>query len=140
MTTEELRTVANTFFDAIQSGDIETMYNCLAPGAEIWHNTDEVIVTPEFTKTILSGMHTRIRDVDYADRRLEVFPGGFVQQHVLKGVRKGDGGEVRLPAAVICRVKDGKITRLDEYFDSAHQATFRKFAPKVPNDNRIGVD
>ena len=35
---------------------------------------------------------------------------------------------VRLPCAIICQVEDGKITRLDEYFDSAHVAEFRKFA------------
>jgi ketosteroid isomerase-like protein len=57
-----------------------------------------------------------------------VFPGGFVQQHVLRGTRKHDGERLALPACIVCAVKDGKITRLDEYFDSARVAEFRKFA------------
>ena len=39
-----------------------------------------------------------------------------------------DDGTVRLPCAIVCKVENGRITRLDEYFDSAHVAEFRKFA------------
>src|SRR3546814_19197248 len=73
-------------------------------------------------------MVARIKDREYAERRLTTFPGGFVQQHVLKGKRVHDDAEVRLPCAIICKVEGGKITRLDEYLDSAHVAEFRKFA------------
>ena len=37
-----------------------------------------------------------------------------------------DGSRVSLPAAIICRMRDGKIARLDEYLDSAHVALFRQ--------------
>jgi ketosteroid isomerase-like protein len=125
---DDIRAMAKRFFDAIEQGDIATMQGSFAPGAEIWHNTDELIVTPEQTAKTLTAMVARITDREYADRQLTAFPGGFVQQHVLKGKRVHDGGEVRLPCAIICKVMDGKITRLDEYFDSAHVAEFRKFA------------
>ena len=52
---------------------------------------------------------------------LRVFDGGFVQQHELRGVRQ-DGVAVRLAACIVCAVEDGRITRLDEYFDSAQLA------------------
>lgn len=125
---DDIRAMAQRFFDAIEAGDIETMRGSFAPDAEIWHNTDELIVTRDQTAQTLTGMVTRIKDREYADRRLTTFPGGFVQQHVLKGRRVHDDGEVRLPCAIVCKVTDGKITRLDEYFDSAHVAEFRKFA------------
>lgn len=124
----EIRAMATRFFDAIEQGDIETMRGAFAADAEIWHNTDEAVVTRDQTAATLAGMAERIRDRRYADRKLTIFPGGFVQQHVLKGVRVHDDVEVRLPCAIICRVSDGKITRLDEYFDSAHVAEFRKYA------------
>ena len=73
-------------------------------------------------------MVTRIDDRVYADRRLEVFAGGFVQQHVLQGTRRHDGMRLELPACIVCAVTNGRITRLDEYFDSATVAEFRKFA------------
>ncbi|OHC98355.1 MAG: hypothetical protein A2885_11975 [Sphingopyxis sp. RIFCSPHIGHO2_01_FULL_65_24] len=125
---DDIRTMATRFFDAIEEGDIAAMKNSFAADAEIWHNTDELVGTPEQTAAVLTGMVARIKDREYAERRLTVFPGGFVQQHVLKGRRTHDDGAVRLPCAIICKVENGKITRLDEYFDSAHVATFRKFA------------
>lgn len=53
-----------------------------------------------------------------------MFDGGFVQQHVLTGIRK-DGVRASLPEVLVGRVRDGKIARLDEYLDSAHVAAFR---------------
>lgn len=125
---DEIRAMAMRFFDAIEAGDIDAMRESFAPDAEIWHNTDERIVTRDQTAQALTGMVTRIRGREYADGRLTAFPGGFVQQHVLKGVRTHDSAPVRLPCAIVCKVQGGRITRLDEYFDSAHVAEFRKFA------------
>lgn len=125
---QSIETLAKRFFDAIEAGDIAAMRASLADDAAIWHNTDELIVTPDQTAQTLTGMVARITDIHYADRRLTAFPGGFIQQHVLTGKRRHDGVAVRLPCAIVCRVDGGLITRLDEYFDSAHVATFRKFA------------
>lgn len=125
---DAIRAMATRFFDAIEQGDIATMAGTFTPDAAIWHNTDEQFVTVEQTAQTLGGMVGRIRDRRYADRRIQVFPGGFVQQHVLEGVRVHDGVAVRLPCCIVCAVEDLRITRLDEYFDSAHVATFRKYA------------
>ncbi|WP_033075535.1 nuclear transport factor 2 family protein [Sphingopyxis sp. MWB1] len=132
MTETAMRALAARLFDAIEAGDIDTMRACFAPDAEIWHNSDERIVTVEQTSVTLAGMVARIKDRRYADRQLAFFPGGFVQQHVLTGRRTHDDGAVRLPCAVICRVENDRIVRLDEYFDSAHVAEFRKFAAASP--------
>ncbi|WP_164857181.1 nuclear transport factor 2 family protein [Sphingomonas crocodyli] len=120
--------LAKRFFDAVEQGDIDTVVNSFSPDAEIWHNTDEIVVTRDQTGTTLGGMATRIRDRVYAERRVTAFPGGFVQQHALTGVRVHDDVAVRLPCCIVCKVAGGKITRLDEYFDSAHVAEFRKYA------------
>ncbi len=123
-----MRALAKRFFDCVEQGDINGLVACYAPDAKIWHNTDRLEQGPEDNRKTLAGMVTRIDDRVYSDRRLEVFAGGFVQQHVLQGVRRHDGVRVELPACIVCAVKDGKITRLDEYFDSAGVAEFRKFA------------
>ena len=53
------------------------------------------------------------------------FEGGAVQQHVLRGTRRSTGEEVALHACVVIAVDDqGRISRLDEYFDSAEAARF----------------
>lgn len=124
-TDNAVSSLAQTFFDAIERGDIAAMTAAFAPGAKIWHNTDELVVSVEHTARVLQAMIERIHRPRYADRRVAVFPGGFVQQHVLEGVRAIDGVAVRLPCCIVCQVEGGMITRLDEYFDSAHVATFR---------------
>ncbi len=129
MSTEaEIKALAKRFFDCVEQGDIDGLVACYAPDAAIWHNTDELVQGPQDNKVVLAGMVTRIIDRLYDNRRVETFPGGFVQQHVLRGTRKHDGVRVALPACIVCAVEDGVITRLDEYFDSARVADFRKFA------------
>jgi ketosteroid isomerase-like protein len=128
MSDDAMRALAKRFFDCVEAGDIDGLVACYAADAEIWHNTDGLIQGPDDNRKTLAGMVTRILDRVYDDRRVDVFPGGFVQQHVLRGTRKHDGARLALPACIICKVRDGKITRLDEYFDSAHVAEFRKFA------------
>ncbi len=125
---DAMRALAKRFFDYVEAGDVDGLVACYAPDAEIWHNTDGLIQGPEDNRKTLAGMVTRILDRVYDDRRVDVFPGGFVQQHTLRGARKHDGVRLALAACIVCAVKDGRITRLDEYFDSARVAEFRKFA------------
>lgn len=128
MSDDAMRALAKRFFDCVEEGDINGLVACYAPNAEIWHNTDEEIQGPEDNRKTLAGMVTRILDRVYDNRRVEVYVGGFVQQHILRGTRSLDGVRVALPACIVCAVRDGKITRLDEYFDSARVAEFRKIA------------
>ncbi|RED17356.1 nuclear transport factor 2 family protein [Parasphingopyxis lamellibrachiae] len=120
-----VRDLAKRFFDAIEQADVETVASCYTEDAIIWHNFDNAEQSREENLDTLRGMVTRISDRDYGDRRVETFEGGFVQQHVLRGTRK-DGARLEMPAIIICRLRDGKIARLDEYLDSAHVAAFRK--------------
>jgi ketosteroid isomerase-like protein len=128
MTDDDIRALAKRFFDCVERGDIDGLVACYAPDARIWHNTDGIEQSPEDNRRTLTGMVVRIRDRHYDERRVRVFPGGFVQQHVLRGTRVHDGARLALPACVVCALADGLITRLDEYFDSAQVAEFRKYA------------
>jgi ketosteroid isomerase-like protein len=120
----EIGALAKRFFDAVEAGDIDTLYGCYAPEARIWHNTDNAEQSRDDNAATLRGFVERISNRIYGNRRLSVFEGGFVQQHELRGVR-ADGVAVRLAACIVCTVEDGRITRLDEYFDSAQVAKFR---------------
>jgi ketosteroid isomerase-like protein len=120
-----MEALAKGFFDAVEQGDIDKVRASYSDDAVIWHNTDGASQTADENVAGLRGFVERIPKRAYTERRVSVFPTGFVQQHVLKGVRK-DGVDVELPCCIVCQVKDGKITRLDEYFDSEHVARFRK--------------
>jgi ketosteroid isomerase-like protein len=117
--------LAKEFFDAVERGDLAAVKSFYAPHARIWHNTDELEQTPQDNLKTLEGFVARIADRRYEHRRLNAFPGGFVHQHVLTGKRTKDGVPIKLEACIVCAVEDGRITRLDEYFDSAAVARFR---------------
>jgi len=114
----DIKTLAKSFFDAIERGDIEAVRGIYAPDAVIWHNTDGLESTVEENLRVLTGFVQNIPTRRYENRRLEVFADGFVQQHVLHGVNR-KGKAFTLAASLVCKVVNGRITRLDEYFDSA---------------------
>ena len=116
--------LAKRFFDAIEAGDVEAVGVIYAPDAVIWHNTDGAEQGREDNLKTLAGVVRFLSERRYTERRVGAFPGGFVEQHVLTG-RRPDGQSVSLAACIVCQVKDGQITRLDEYFDSAALAQFR---------------
>jgi ketosteroid isomerase-like protein len=117
--------LAKTFFDAVEHGDVAALRTIYAPDAKIWHNTDGLEQTVDDNVKTLEGFVSRIANRRYEDRRVGAFPGGFVHQHTLTGTRTKDGVPVRLAACIVCAVKNGRITRLDEYFDSDAVARFR---------------
>ncbi|MFM5953197.1 MAG: nuclear transport factor 2 family protein [Novosphingobium sp.] len=119
--------LAERFFRAVEAGDIDTVRDCYSANVAIWHNTDNLEQTRDENLATLRGMVARIADRHYEVLHREAFPGGFVQRHVLHGTRQ-DGVRLALHACILCQVAEGRITRLDEYFDSAQVAEFRKFA------------
>ena len=124
MAYEATRQLAESFFNAIERGDLETVRAIYAPDAIIWHNTDNAAVTAEENLESLESFIRNVPERHYTRRRLEVFEGGFVEQHLLRAKLPG-GKEVSLSACIVCKVREGHITRLDEYFDSAALADWR---------------
>jgi len=118
MSLDEIAALADRFFNAIEAGDTTAVGACYADDAVIWHNTDDLANTKAENVATLTNFIRHIPERRYADRRVSVFPGGFVQQHKLIGKRR-DGAEVTLTACIVCAVAGGQITRLDEYFDQA---------------------
>jgi ketosteroid isomerase-like protein len=110
---------------AAEAGDPSDLADIYAPDGVIWHNTDNREQTVADNQRVLAAMDKHVVDRKYTDRRVHVFDGGVVQQHVLRGTKRSTGEPVELKAVVVVLVEDGKITRLDEYFDSAEAATLR---------------
>ena len=124
MTPAQISDLAKRFFDAIEAGNIATVRAIYADNARVWHNTDGKETSREENIRTLEGFIGAVPTRRYTNRRLDVFETGFVEQHLLVG-RLANGKDVSLPACIVCEVKDGRITRLDEYFDSAALATWR---------------
>lgn len=116
--------LADRFFKAIEEGDVETVRSIYSPDAVIWHNFDSLDQREKGGQTvsenlkILETLTQRIIGAKYEVYQREGTETGFVQQHVLTGRMLNDE-TLFLPACIICQVKNGRIVRLDEYFDPA---------------------
>ena len=111
--------IAERFFDAVSAGRIDDVMALYAIDAVIWHNHDGVEQTVAENLQTLTWMATRLGGVEYTQVRRSVTNPGFVQQHVLVATNRR-GERVEVPACVVGTVRDGLITRIDEYLDSVH--------------------
>ena len=117
-TAEQLSALAKRFVDAVEAGDTATIEAIYAPDAIIWHNNDSIAQTREENLKTLNGFIRFAPKRRYTERKVIPFAGGFVHQHVLIA-ETAKGKVLELACCLVCTVKDGKITRLDEYLDSA---------------------
>jgi ketosteroid isomerase-like protein len=113
--------VAQRLFEAIPKGDLEAVRELYAPDAQIWHNHDGIVQDPAANLQVLGWVVKNIGGIRYEEVRRQPTPIGFVQQHVMRGTLPS-GKAFELAACIVCTVVDGRITRLDEYLDSAQLA------------------
>ena len=120
MTHDEINDLAVRFVNAVATCDVATVEAIYADDATIWHNFDKVNQTrADNIKTLLS-LHRSLTNMRYEEVRRTIVDDGYYQQHVLRGTAKN--GELDLPAALRVYVSDGRITRLEEYLDTAQVA------------------
>jgi ketosteroid isomerase-like protein len=112
--------LADRFVRAIEQGDFDQLRVIYAPDARIWHNFDDKEQTVEENLKVLRWMVRNVTERRYRVRRRVAIPGGFLQQHVLEG--QTAGGPFAMPACIVVEVRQSRITRLEEYLDSAHAA------------------
>ena len=121
MQSSESLEVAEKLFAAISRGDLEAVRALYAPDAAIWHNHDGIVQDPAANLRVLGWVVKNIAGLRYEEIRRQATPSGFVQQHVLRGTAP-NGTPLEIPACIVCTVAGGRITRLDEYLDSAQLA------------------
>lgn len=114
----QMQALADRFIGGIEQADIETVRDCYDPDVRVWLNTAGAEKNREENIQVLAGLAAKTASRTYQDRRVTPTPDGFVQQHVLHAVHL-KGPELVLPAILVCTVKDNRIARLEEYFDSA---------------------
>jgi ketosteroid isomerase-like protein len=126
VTEQDILSFAEGFVGAIQSGDVPAVRACYAPGAKIWHNTDNIEQTVDENVRVLEWFIRTLPDRNYRVQRREALKDGFLQQHVLEATLP-DGVKWKMSACVVVRMENGLITRLDEYLDSAEGKPLRAF-------------
>jgi ketosteroid isomerase-like protein len=115
--------LCDRFFDSIEQRNYEALESCYAPEAVIWHSHDcRYQPRADNLAMLKQGMETQ-RKVRYRDRRVRVFEGGFVQQHRIE-VTWDSGFEGRMDVCFVAYVRDGRISRAYEYFDTGQVDRF----------------
>ncbi|WP_040496091.1 nuclear transport factor 2 family protein [Ilumatobacter nonamiensis] len=114
-------TVADAVFGAIERGDMEALSTLWADDIEVWHSNDGVVQDKAQNLAVLGWMIKQTETIEYRDIIRDLTAAGFAQRHVL--ALTFDGGRTAdLPVAIFVTVRDGQVTRIDEYVDSAHVA------------------
>jgi ketosteroid isomerase-like protein len=116
--------LAEALMSAIQRGDVEAVRQLYSPDAVIWHNFDGVEQKAEENLVTLQWVTTNIASLRYEEIQRYPIPNGFVETHVLRGTAP-NGTELDVPACLIGFCEDGRITRLEEYLDTAQVAALR---------------
>ncbi|HEX7777309.1 MAG TPA: nuclear transport factor 2 family protein [Parvibaculum sp.] len=117
-TEQTILALAARLLTAIETVNLDEIRRCYCEDARIWHNFDNIDQTVEENLKTFLWMQGAMSDIKYDVRRRFAFPGGYVQQHVLTA-KRADGKAFAIPACVVVTVKDGRISRLEEYLDPA---------------------
>lgn len=119
--------LADRFFAAIESCDIQQLRSIYSPDAVIWHNYDPLDArlrrpagqTVAENLALLGSLPKLIATLKYEVWHQQATSTGFVRQHVVTGIA-ADGSAVRLPVCVVAQIRDGRIDQFYEYLDAAH--------------------
>ena len=125
--TENIESIAQRFFDAIERGDLAAVRDLYAPDVRIWHNVTGRTQTRDQNLALLTFFTGRVEGRRYEILGRDHFPGGFVQRHVLHG-KLASGETLAAPVCIVIYVADGKIRELFEYLDP--ETVRAAFAPQ----------
>ena len=114
--------LAEQLFGAIERSDVAAVAQLFGPDVRVWKSGDRRDNDRDRSLRIISWFidSTVERRYQILDRHL--FPGGFVQQHILHATT-GRGGVLAMRVCIVIKIDSGGlISRIDEYFDPAELA------------------
>ncbi len=106
-----------------EDGDFVAWRALFTPDAVMWHNTDLTDKKIDDVVEALIPIRRKATSWKYTVVERVDVENGFLQRFVLDA--ESGGKKVKLAACLSCKTRDGLISRLDEYFDSA---TFAELA------------
>ncbi len=110
--------VAERLTRAVADNDVDALTALYAPGSVVWHSTDQVELKLEQVKDLVRAIREVARCVITVSATLTT-DHGFVQTQENTYTFR-DGTSTRFHAALVVTLDDeGRISRLEEYLDSA---------------------
>jgi len=117
--TTEANALADALGKAIGDRDVDQVRALYAEDIVVWHGSTNVEQSKEENVGLLAAVFAITSELGYQDIVRHDIADGVVQQHRLAG-KFDDGKPIPdLLACLIIKTANGKIIRIDEYFDSA---------------------
>jgi ketosteroid isomerase-like protein len=113
--------LAHRFRAAAEARDVIALAELYDPDARFWNNVLGGHSTTAQVLEISRLEAERIGDYRFDDVRVSTTDSGFVLQITVVGVTRA-GDSFRVPACLVARTENDRITAIDEYVDSAHAA------------------
>jgi ketosteroid isomerase-like protein len=111
--------LADKLFAAIAANDLDSLRNDVyTPDVVVWHNNDNHEQLIDENLKVLNWLSRKVTNRRYEEVRRQATDTGFVEQHVLRGTAP-NGNEIEVPACLVVTVTGDRISRIDEYIDSA---------------------
>jgi ketosteroid isomerase-like protein len=114
---EESRRLAQFWATVSEEHNVEKFATVLHDDFVMWYNFDPQDRTREEFIETLKSAHAMFENQKNEDLKITLTEDGFVLQATMTGIL--DGQQISSPYCMIAKVKDGKVIRGDEYFDTA---------------------
>ena len=117
--------LADRLVTALETDDTETLRQLYTPDITVWHNFDQRDQDRDQCLATLAWVGRKMKDRRYDEIRRVVTPDGYIQQHVLRGTAP-DGTAVEVPAVLRVYCDGERISRIEEYLDTAQTAALTR--------------
>jgi ketosteroid isomerase-like protein len=114
---QEAMRLAQFWATVSEEHNVEKFATVLHDDFVMWYNFDPQDRTREEFIETLKSAHAMFENQKNEDLKITLTEDGFVLQATMTGVL--DGQQISSPYCLIARIKDGKVVRGDEYFDTA---------------------
>jgi ketosteroid isomerase-like protein len=109
--------IAAALHVALETGRVDNLAPLLADDAVVWHNSDRRALTKDQALPRIGGAARVAQAVHVEVVNRQETPDGFVEQIVLRGTVGVNGSPLELHNCLVVSLRDGLVTRIDEYVD-----------------------
>ena len=110
--------VLDRLLAALSAGDLDALQTCCTADVVFWHSFDQIPQNFEEAARGFEQFFAGFPERLFVDARRAAIPDGFMQQHLMVGVT-ASGKRLAWPICVVVRLREGLVTRYEEYIDRA---------------------
>jgi ketosteroid isomerase-like protein len=107
--------IVEAYTGAIENSDPGAILELVAPGADFWHNFDDRNRDIAASLGEMQKMKESLDDIRFDIVERFAVTGGIGVRLVLRGTLRATGQAFASHQAKFFRIRDGKITRIEEY-------------------------